>query len=42
MGAFNTDYLVGLGTLDNRVLILIDIDRLMSSTEIALIAEIVH
>jgi purine-binding chemotaxis protein CheW len=26
--AFNTDYLIGLGTLDERMLILIDIDKL--------------
>jgi len=31
--AFNTDYLIGLGTLDERMLILIDIDKLMSSAE---------
>ncbi len=37
MGAFNTDYLVGLGTLDDRMLILVDIDTLMSSTEMGLI-----
>ncbi len=35
--AMNTDYLVGLGTLDERMVILIDIDRLMSSEEIGLI-----
>ena len=34
--AFNTDYLIGLGTLDERMLILIDIDRLMSSDEMGL------
>jgi purine-binding chemotaxis protein CheW len=37
--AFNTDYLIGLGTLDERMLILVDIDRLMSSTEMGLIKE---
>ena len=36
----NTDYLIGLGTVDERMLILIDIDRLMSSDEIGLIATI--
>jgi purine-binding chemotaxis protein CheW len=35
--AMNTDYLVGLGTLDERMVILVDIDRLMSSEEIGLI-----
>jgi len=34
----NTDYLIGLGTLDQRMLILVDIDRLMSSEEMGLIA----
>ncbi len=36
--ALNTDYLIGLGTVDERMLILIDIDRLMSSDEMGLIA----
>jgi purine-binding chemotaxis protein CheW len=31
--ALNTDYLVGLGTIDERMLILVDIDKLMSSSE---------
>jgi purine-binding chemotaxis protein CheW len=35
--ALNTDYLTGLGTLDERMLILVDIDSLMSSAEIGLI-----
>ena len=35
--AFDTDYLIGLGTLDERMLILVDIDRLMSSAEMGLI-----
>lgn len=34
---FDTDYLIGLGTLDERMLILVDIDKLMSSTEMGLI-----
>ncbi|MDM0021328.1 chemotaxis protein CheW [Variovorax saccharolyticus] len=33
----DTDYLIGLGTLDERMLILVDIDRLMSSDEMGLI-----
>jgi purine-binding chemotaxis protein CheW len=36
----NTDYLIGLGTLDQRMLILVDIDRLMSSDEMGLIEKI--
>ena len=35
--AFDTSYVVGLGTLDERLLILIDIERLMRSDEMALI-----
>lgn len=35
--ALNTDHIVGLGTLDDRMLILIDIDKLMSSEEMGLI-----
>jgi purine-binding chemotaxis protein CheW len=35
--ALNTDYLIGLGTIDERMLILVDIDRLMSSDEMGLI-----
>ncbi len=38
--AFNADYLIGLGTLDERMLILVDIDRLMSSAEMGLIDSI--
>jgi purine-binding chemotaxis protein CheW len=34
--AFNSDYLIGLGTIDERMLILIDIDKLMSSDEMGL------
>ena len=37
MGTLNTDYLVGVGTLDARMMILIDIDKLMSSAELGLI-----
>jgi purine-binding chemotaxis protein CheW len=36
----NTDYLIGLGTLDERMLILLDIDRLMSSSELGLIEKL--
>ena len=38
--ALNTDYLIGLGTLEQRMLILVDIDRLMSSSEMGLIDKI--
>ena len=38
--SFDTDFLIGLGTLDERMLILIDIDRLMSSPEMGLIENI--
>jgi purine-binding chemotaxis protein CheW len=38
--ALNSDYLIGLGTLDQRMLILVDIDKLMSSTEMGLIEKI--
>ena len=33
----NTDYLIGLGTVEHRMIILVDIDYLMSSAEIGLI-----
>jgi purine-binding chemotaxis protein CheW len=38
--AFNSDYLTGLGTLNERMLILVDIDKLMSSAEMGLIEKI--
>ncbi len=34
-----TQYLMGLGTLDERMLILVDIEKLMSSNEMALVDE---
>lgn len=34
--ALNTDYLIGLGTIDQRMVILVDIDRLMSNAEMGL------
>jgi purine-binding chemotaxis protein CheW len=34
-----TDYLTGLGTVDDRMLILIDIDKLMSSPEMGLVGQ---
>jgi purine-binding chemotaxis protein CheW len=39
-GALDTDYLIGLGTLDDRMLILVDIDRLMSSDDIGLMEKL--
>jgi len=38
--ALNTDYLIGLGTIDQRMLILVDIDRPMSSAGMGLIDKI--
>ncbi|MEO7497786.1 MAG: chemotaxis protein CheW [Massilia sp.] len=41
MGAvFNSDYMIGLGTVDERMLILVDIDKLMSSGEMGLIEKL--
>ncbi len=34
--SFNSDYIIGLGTVDERMLILIDIDKLMSSADMGL------
>ena len=36
----DTDYLIGLGTLDERMLILVDIDRLMSSDDMGMIEKL--
>jgi purine-binding chemotaxis protein CheW len=33
---FNDDFLIGLGTLEERMLILVDIEKLMSSPEMGL------
>ena len=38
--AFNSDYMIGLGTIDERMLILMDIDKLMSSNEMGLMENI--
>ncbi|MDP9902282.1 chemotaxis protein CheW [Variovorax ginsengisoli] len=40
--ALDTDYLIGLGTLGERMLILVDVDRLMSSEELGLIEKIAN
>lgn len=37
--SFNTEYLMGLATIEERMLILVDIERLMSSGEMALLNE---
>ena len=40
MGAvLDADYLIGLGTLDDRMLILVDIDKLMTSDEAGLVEQ---
>ena len=38
--ALDNDYLIGLGALDTRMLILVDVDRLMSSEELGLIEKL--
>lgn len=38
--AINTDYLIGIGALDQRMLVLIDIARLMSADDIGLIEKL--
>jgi purine-binding chemotaxis protein CheW len=38
--ALNTDHLIGLGTVDERMLILVDIDMLMSSPEMGLLEKL--
>ena len=38
--ALDTNYLIGLGTVEQRMLILVDIDKLMSSTEMGLIEKL--
>jgi len=38
--AFDTDYLLGLGAIDERMLILLDIERLLSSEDLGLIERV--
>ncbi len=38
--AFSTDYMIGLGTIDERMLILVNIDKLMSSAEMGLMEQL--
>jgi len=37
---FDTQYIVGLGTVDDRMLILMDIEKLVTSPDMALIDEV--
>ena len=37
---FDTQYIIGLGTVEERMLILVDIDKLMSASDMGLIAEV--
>jgi purine-binding chemotaxis protein CheW len=39
---FDTRYITGLGTVDNRMLILVDIEKLMSSSDMGLVEPTVH
>ena len=38
--AFSSDYMIGLGTIDERMLILVNIDKLMSSAEMGLMEQL--
>src|SRR3989338_4374052 len=38
----DADYLIGLGTLDDRMLILVDLEKLMTSNDMGLIADVTH
>ena len=38
--SINPDYVIGLGTIDERMLILVDIDQLMSSADMGLIEKL--
>jgi len=40
--AMRTEYLMGLGALDGRMLILVDIEQMMTSDEMALVDKTVH
>ncbi|MYN04655.1 chemotaxis protein CheW [Pseudoduganella sp. DS3] len=39
-GAMDTEYITGLGTVDDRMLILVDIERLMSSADMGLVEKL--
>ncbi len=38
--ALDTDYLVGMGTLNDRIVLLVDIEQLMSTSEMGLVEQI--
>ena len=38
--AFSSDYMIGLGTIDERMLILVNIDKLMSSADMGLMEQL--
>lgn len=38
----DTEYIMGLGTVEERMLILIDIEKLMGSTDMGLIDQVVN
>ena len=40
--SFDTQYITGLGTVDERMLILVDIEKLMSSADMALMESVAH
>ena len=40
--SFDTQYITGLGTVENRMLILVDIERLMTSADMALVDTSTH
>jgi purine-binding chemotaxis protein CheW len=40
--SLDTEYITGLGTVDERMLILIDIEKLMTSSDMALTAQALH
>jgi purine-binding chemotaxis protein CheW len=39
---FDTQYITGLGTVENRMLILVDIEKLMTSADMALVDSAIH
>ncbi len=39
---FDTEYITGLGTVDSRMLILVDIEKLMSASDMALMDAMTH
>ena len=40
--SFDVKYITGLGTVDERMLILVDIEKLMSGSDMALMDQVVH